>query len=129
MGKAHGKMVAMSQHYQQELPLPKSADRILHMSDQVAHELNLVRTWARDKGIEKKLDDALEYARTFSGGPERDWMTWFGTDIGFSVENPSFVFTVYRRIVPDSDKREHLNHYMTIGMIWFDSDNDWSFHS
>lgn len=119
----------MSQHYQQELPLPKSADRKLHMSESVKEQLEKVRAWARTNGLEKKLDDALEYARTFSGGPECDWMTWFGTDIGFCVEKPSFVFTVYRRLVPDSHKREHLKHYMTIGMIWFDSDNGWSFHS
>ena len=93
-----------------------------------------VRAWAKAKGVEAKLDAALDYCRTFSGGPEIDWKSYFHTDICFDENRPNFTCSVCRRVEPvpessDYQTREGLRHYMLFGMIWHESDQDWSFHS
>jgi len=96
------------------------------------HIENYLRPWAEENGYTQKLNDGLEYARTFSGGPESEWCTYIGFDVPHTADGKSFVFTVYRRVEkqPDSDHyhlREGLKHYMTIGMIWYGT--EWGFHS
>ena len=93
-----------------------------------------MRAWAKAKGVEAKLDAALDYCRTFSGGPEIDWKSYFHTDICFDENRPNFTCSVCRRVEPvpessDYQTREGLRHYMLFGMIWHESDQDWSFHS
>ena len=98
------------------------------------HLDKVVRPWAEKLGLTEKLEAGLEYARTFSGGPEEDWATYIGVDGNIEPESRSFIFTVYKRVVKAPDDgdwlmRDGLRHYMTIGMIWFPQDNEWSFHS
>tara|TARA_R110002126_G_scaffold14054_14_gene59816 strand:+ start:818 stop:1183 length:366 start_codon:yes stop_codon:yes gene_type:complete len=109
-------------------------DRILHMSDAAAAAIPLIRLWARSKGIEVRLDKALEYLRTFTKGPEKDWMSHLHTDMFFETQRPSFTCAVSKRgeKIPDARDyalREGLTPYMTIGMMWSEHDQDWSFHS
>lgn len=104
------------------------------MSDIVQEAMPRIRTWAKAKGVEDKLDKALEYCRTFSGGPESDWKSHLHADMCFDEKRPSFTCAVCRRVEPVPDARDYatregLKHYMTIGMIWHDGDQDWSFHS
>ena len=109
-------------------------DRILHMSDAATAAMPLIRSWAKEKGIEGKLDEALNYLRTFTQGPEKDWMSHLHTDICFEPQRPSFTCVVSKRCEPVPDARDYairegLNPYMMIGMIWSERDQDWSFHS
>lgn len=124
----------MSQPIQQELPLPKDGNRILHMSDSAAEVMPRVREWAKGKGIDEKLDAALDYCRTFSKGPEEEWHSHLHTDMCFNPERPSFTCAVSRRCEPRPyadtyEERQGLRHFMLIGMIWDEREQDWSFHS
>ena len=119
---------------QQELPLPRHGDRILHMSDHAIEVMPAVCKWATDKGIKDKLDAALDYLRIFSRGPEAEFKSHLHTDICFSVESPSFTCTVHHRVTPipgarEYEVREGLRLLMLIGMIWNEADQDWGFHS
>ena len=119
---------------QQRQPHPGAVDRILHMSDNAAEVMPRIREWAKTEGIGDKLEKALDYCRTFSGGPEAEWKSHLHTDMFFNEEKPSFTCAVSARCepVPESSHyeiREGLKSYMLIGMIWDNSQKDWSFHS
>lgn len=107
----------------------QSFDRVLHMSDDTKKLIEKVELWASMHGISSRLENALYYLRTFSGGPERDWKTYICPDMFFNPEKPSFIASVYRRRRNNQQCEEYLAHYMTIGMIYNESQQDWDFHS
>ena len=94
------------------------------MSEGCAAHLETVRARCLEMGILGKLEDALDYLRTFSGGPESGWQSVIAIDIPFNPDKMNFICSVYRRL-PNDEKK----HYMTLGMIWHETDQDWSFHS
>jgi hypothetical protein len=106
-----------------------SDDRILHMSDMCVEAMPAIRAWAVAKGVGAKLDDALDYLRTYSKGPEAEWHSHLHLDIFFNAEKPSFTCNVSRRDPEAPKDRERFKTLMFIGMMWNDNDQDWSFHS
>lgn len=116
----------------------QSADRVLHVwNEHTQSAIDRVREWAKMNNIGKKFEDALDYLRTFSGGPERDWKSTICTDMFFNESKPCFIATIYRRrrdvqTAPDlvtMVQCEKLVPYMTIGMMYDDKEMNWSFHS
>jgi hypothetical protein len=105
------------------------SNRVLHLTSQCEDVMPRVRRWAKGLGIEAKLDAALDYCRTYSKGPEEEWHSELGLDMFFNESKPSFICVVCRRVDPDSLYPTGLRHFMTIGMIWDDREQDWSFHS
>lgn len=98
-------------------------DRELHFVGGIAANIVELLEWAVDKGVVKKLLRAFQYLRTYGGAGESTYRTHIGCDMFYNPERPSFVAKIERRNV---DKWEH---FMTIGMIWDDGEQDWSFHS
>lgn len=130
---------------QQELPLPQCGNRVLHMSeDCLAHLENVVRPRAKEAGLEDgpqkdiylQLNQALDYCRTFSKGPEEDWKSTLALDIPFNHDDMNFILSVCKRVHPGTGefhdsfgaRDNSLNHYYTVGMIWSDG-KGWSMHS
>lgn len=106
--------------------------RILHMNDNTKVAVENATVWAEKVGKEvvDKLKGGLDYLRTFTGGGEDQWQTHIYTDLGYDPNSPSFIATIYKRIEGDSDDHpDGLKHYMTIGMIYRPSSQEWSFHS
>lgn len=114
-------------------PVNPAADRILHMSDKTREELEKVRAWADKEGLREKLEEGLEYLRTYSGGPESDWRTELCLDLPWRLDDPCFIGNICRRVpwMPELAAYEGtaLRRFMTIGMIWRRHEREWSFHS
>lgn len=94
------------------------------MSEQCRDHLDSVRLWALVHNKKQELSKALEYLRTYSGGPEVDWQTHLMTDTPFNKEEKNFIAVIKRKGVDDV-----FRPYMTIGMIWDEREQNWSFHS
>lgn len=105
----------------------QSDDRVLHMSDVVASRILVIRDWASKHGALETLNEGLDYLRRYSGGPESDWKTMLFLDTPRNEDCKNFIASIYRRRRDSSG--ETLAHYMTIGMIFDDRTNTWSFHS
>lgn len=86
--------------------------------------------WTRNESDELygKLQDGLDYLRTYSGGPESEWMTRLYLDVPWSRSEPSFIGVICKRD-PSRVGTAGLVHFMTIGMIWDRISRSWSFHS
>jgi hypothetical protein len=107
--------------------------RILHMNDNTKVVVEKTTVWAEKLGkqVVDRLKDGLDYLRTFTGGGEDKWMTRLSLDVPFDPECPSFIATIYQRLEQQNghDHPDGLKAYMTIGMIYRSSSQEWSFHS
>ena len=101
----------------------KAQNRILHCSDQCKEHLSNARVWAMTNGCIQKLEEALDYLRTYSAGPEEEWKTELRLDRPFNKNRFDFIATIYRRNL------SVLTPFMTIGMIWDERNKEWSMHS
>lgn len=101
-----------------------SSNRVLHLTSMAEKHLANVRIWAEQNGYTTKLNNALEYVRTFSGGPEEHWLSELHVDTPFNPNEKNFIAAIYKR-KPDGN----LIQYMVIGMIWSDYEKNWNFHS
>ncbi len=99
-------------------------NRVLHMRDNVKTFLAKVRAAAKLKGVEDKLDSKLDYLRTYSGGPEEKWHTELFSDMPHHDDQHNVIAIICRR-----GPNKELIHFMTIGMIWDESRQDWGCHS
>jgi len=98
------------------------------MSDLTKRHFENVKAWAGQNGFLSKFEEAVDYARTWSGGNESGWKSVLSVDVPFNPEDKSFIVQIYRRAKAGGGSTEYLFHYMTLGMIFRD-DEGWSFHS
>lgn len=115
----------------------------LEMSDICREELAKTRAMVRELDIEKRLDVALDYLRDFgnpmlqpNGGPNGRYKSECGRlmktrlHLDMPHSGHSFIATVLRRKTSQAGWRDYVwQPAMTIGMIWREIEQKWSFHS
>ena len=94
-------------------------DRKLHLMGNCEEHLANVRAKAREMDIEDKLEEGLEYLRTFGAGSEAQG---FRTELWPDAPGDSKMNFVANVRFPSGGG-------MTIGMILHEGDREWSFHS
>lgn len=105
-------------------------NRVLHMNEHTRDAVEKATVWAEKLGkdVVEKLRSGLDYLRTFSGGPEENWMTTLTLDVPFKEDAPSFIGTIFRRPEP-TDINQDNEFFFQIGMIYDEKRQEWSFHS